>query len=196
MKHSTIMCGAIAFLSASALSGIALAGACKTGMTWGYVGKSVNASNVTVTGAIYVSCHSTVGGIDCNPTTGDTTCRKALPILCTYRDPVYPNTFPIPANVAEPNSPYGNWAGEVVGTTPPARPCIDLDGTLNGPKGVNAFCVAQFGPNWRVAEFHDGSVHGGVGWGFQAHGGIGQVGRRFWVDINDQPNGPCWNDQK
>jgi hypothetical protein len=194
MKHSTIMCGAVAFVAASALTGVAFAGACQTGMTWGYVTKSVNSVPVVVTGSIYVSCHSTVGGIDCNPSTGDSKCTKALPILCTYRDPT---AFPQPLDVdTTPDSPYDNWSGEVVGTTKPVRPCKDLDGTLNGANGVNAYCRAEFGAGWSVAEFHDGSVGGGVGWGFNAHGGVGNAKKRFWVDINDQPNGPCWNDSK
>jgi hypothetical protein len=195
LKHSPFMFGTMAILAASTLSGAALAGACKTGMTWGFVRTSVNGNNVPVTGAIDVSCHSTVGGIDCNPTNGDSKCTKAMPILCTYRDPAYPNTFPQPTDVdTAGDSPYDNWAGEVVGTTNAVRPCIDLDGTLNGPNGVNAYCRAEFGPNWSVAEFHDGVIGGGVGWGFQAFGGLGNVRKRFWLDINSAPNGPCWDD--
>src|SRR5205085_5170584 len=117
--------------------------------------------------------------------------RKALPILCTYRDPAYPSNFPVPTGVAITDPFYYAWAGEVVATSKPVRPCIDLNGTLSAAK---AYCQAEFGPNWDVAEFHDSSVSGGGGWDFLAYGGVmNPQGKHFWVDIKDQPNATCWN---
>ena len=52
---------------------------------------------------------------------------------------------------------------------------------------ANALCVNEFGPGWRVAEFHDG-----WGWHFQAFGGVGNPAQKFWVHISDQPGARCW----
>lgn len=191
MTRTSLGVGLTTVVAILALSGTAFGGACKTGMTWKWQQKAVNASNVAETGAISVGCSG------CDATNGDMACKKAEPILCTYRDPAYPSTFPVPSGVNISNPFYYGWAGEVVATTKPVRPCEDLDGYGNGNgtlSAAKAYCQAEFGPNWDVAEFHDASVSGGGGWDFLAYGGVmNPQARRFWVDINDQPNATCWN---
>ena len=193
MKYKSIGVGITAVLTVFALSGTAFGGACTTGMTWAYQGKVDNSLGADETGAISVGCGS-LKGVECNASNGDTSCKRAHPILCTYRDPSGSAlaNFPIPTGVSITDPFYYGWAGEVVATSKPVRPCIDLNGTLSAAK---AYCQAEFGANWDVAEFHDSQVSGGGGgWDFYAYGGVmDPAGQRFWVDINDQPNGTCWN---
>jgi len=81
-------------------------------------------------------------------------------------------------------SQYHQWSGGVVATTDPisGNSFADVD-------EVDKFCVDNFGDGWRVAEFHDG-----WGWYFKAYGNVGENfdNSRFWVDINDQTDGTCW----
>ncbi|HEV8238737.1 MAG TPA: hypothetical protein VGS57_05175 [Thermoanaerobaculia bacterium] len=142
-------------------------GCAPKGMTWAFAG--VNAP----TGTVRVACSN------CNPTTGDTPCSTPLPLLCIRKSG---NGFPLPKPMGVNNSNQNSlWSGGVIGTTAPVVPPPTL-------VAANALCVQQFGTDWRVAEFHDG-----WGWGFQAYGGVGNQALRFWVDINDQSNGKCWN---
>ena len=142
-------------------------GCAPKGMTWAFGG--VN----TPTGTVRVACSN------CNPTTGDTPCSTPLPMLCIRKSGA---GFPLPKPLSVNNTDQNSlWSGGVIGTTAPLVPPTTL-------AAANAVCVQQFGSDWRVAEFHDG-----WGWGFQAYGGIGYPASRFWVDINDQPNGKCWH---
>ena len=201
MKRTSIGVGLTTVLAVLALSGTAFGGACKTGMTWVWQQKAVNSASPAVaeTGVISVGCNSWSGKGSCDATNGDTACKKALPILCTYRDPSGSalTNFPLPTGVDNSNPFYYGWAGEVVATSKPVRPCTDLAGYGNGNgtlSAAKAFCQAEFGPNWDVAEFHDSAVSGGGGWDFHAYGGVmNPQSTHFWVDINDQPNGTCWN---
>jgi hypothetical protein len=152
------------------------AGKCKQtagtkGMTW------LHSASTAPTGVITVGCSG------CNPYQGDTACNQALPLLCIYK-PTPP--FPVP--------PGGSlWSGGVVATTAPIA-----GNTFAHSTDATNYCKAQFGsslppsvPNWRVAEFHEGG-----GWNFQAYGGTVSAptvpSTRFWVHINDQPAGNCW----
>ena len=57
---------------------------------------------------------------------------------------------------------------------------------------ANQACTAEFGKGWRVAEHHD-IISGSSGWMFSAYGNVGTLGKRFWTDIRNQPNGVCWD---
>ena len=187
MKFSSavLSCGV---LSAAIASSAAIAGNCSTGLTFVYQQKSVNSVGQPVTGAIQIGCYGTK--FSCDPRNGDTKCKKALPILCKFQDPAYPANFPQPQNVYVPDANHA-WAAEVVGTTLPVQPCgQQVGGTLSG---ANAYCEQEFGPNWRVVEWHDSQISGGSGTDLQVFGGVGNEKSHFWVDINDQPNGTCWN---
>jgi len=128
------------------------------------------------TGIVAVGCG---GGDfeDCNPYHGDTVCTEALPVLCFNE-----MDAPRPFSIGDSNQ-YMRWSGGLVHTTAP------YTGTeLTTLAEANAVCVHELGPDWRVAEFHDG-----WGWNFLAYGNVGDPSLRFWVDINDQPNGTCWD---
>ena len=146
----------------------------KKGMTWFHT-----ASNATY-GTITVGC-GPAGPNRCDPAHGDTLCTQQLPVLCIYKPP---GGFPLPVGLPVPNE-YNRWSGGVVATTPPHA------GTFKDSAAVTAYCKATFGDGWRVAEFHDG-----VYWNFQAYGGTVSAptvpSTRFWVHINDQKDGNCW----
>jgi hypothetical protein len=136
------------------------------GMTWKFLGAN------TTTGTISVGCSN------CNGYQGDTPCTTALPILCIKKSGA---GFPLPKPASVDNSnQYYQWSGGVVGTTKPTVPPAKRS-------DANALCVREFGPDWRVAEHHDG-----WGWHFQAYGGVGNQASSFWADINDQPGATCW----
>jgi len=144
------------------------------GMTW----KKINTDDVA--GVAAVGCGS--GSEECDPYNGDEFCSAELPVLCFYPD----SNLTIPDSVTAPNQ-YSRWANGVVGTTPPVSPIQENFDVL---ADVNAYCAAQFGPEWRIAEFHEG-----WGWNFKSYGNVGEVVARFWVNINDQSNGNCWAQQ-
>jgi hypothetical protein len=85
------------------------------------------------------------------------------------------------------------WAGGVVATTQPiaGNQFTHISLLTTPPSDANSFCALQFGPGWRVAEFHDG-----WGWNFQAYGGTVSApavpSTHFWVHINDQQSANCW----
>lgn len=135
------------------------------GMTW--VQKATDAT----TGVATVGCDGL-----CDPIDGDTECTTALPLLCT-------SELNAPAPASGSFSQYYMWSGNVIATTPPVSPLADGLSTISD---ANAVCASEFGPGWRVAEFHDGWA-----WNFLAYGNTG-ASERFWVDIDDQPNGRCW----
>jgi hypothetical protein len=160
------------------------AAAIKKGMTWGVY------PHDPVTGAANVSCQGAPASPNpnqgaCDPYTGDTPGTKRLPVLCFNK-----LGMPNPVSNVSPPSDAGYWSGGVIATTPAVSPIAM--GWLNQPRAlVDAYCAAQFGPGWQVAEFHMGQ---NKGWKFGAYGNVGKPGKeRFWVHINDQPNGNVWN---
>lgn len=150
------------------LSAFALTAAPQKGVTWRYV--STNAT----TGTISVGCANSCDGYH-----GDTPCTEPLPLLCIRKSgPGFP--LPLPTGVDNSNQ-YYKWSGGVIATTAPLVPPATL-------AAANNVCSTQFGPDWRVAEHHDG-----WGWSFQAYGGVGNQAKRFWIHVNDQPNALCWH---
>jgi hypothetical protein len=140
------------------------------GMTWGKYGAD------PITGVLQVGCQP--GSFDCDPYHGDTSCSTPLPVLCKN-----PLALPEPATFTVSPDAKHVWSGNVVATTPAVAPAA---AGLNSRAAVNAYCAAEFGAGWEVAEFHDG-----WGWNFTAYGNVGTA-PRFWVDINNQPDGNCW----
>lgn len=132
-------------------------------------------------GVIDVGCGHTPGaGNQCNPRTGDTPCSAKIPVLCLLN-----TKLKQPRSLHIPNK-YHQWSGSVIATSAPVA-----GSKFKTLAQVNTFCQQQFGSNWTVAEFHQG-----WGWYFKAYGNVGsnynQSRRRFWIDINDQPNATCW----
>jgi len=141
------------------------------GMTW------IHSTSNSQVGTITVGCSG------CNPYQGDTPCSQQMPLLCIYKPTP---AFPPPVNLNNTDL-YNLWAGGVVATAQPVA-----GNAFVNIAAANAYCAAQFGTGWRVAEFHDG-----WGWNFQAYGGTVSApavpSTRFWVNINDQSAGNCWS---
>lgn len=163
------------------------------GMSWG---SYENAA--TGAGIVFVGCHGkprTEQG-SCDAYVGDTACSTPLPPLCLRVD-----GRPRPAGLitgkgyAMPPDFYAGWAqGEVRAGKPVAG------SQLRSQADADARCAAQFGPGWRLAEFHDavreGSGENGEparhgGWNFYAAGQLDPA-TRYWVANNDKPAN-CWN---
>jgi hypothetical protein len=176
------------------------------GMTWGAM-----PSDKLPAGAVWMGCHGQPrDGItqphadSCNPYKGDASCRLALPILCIQKDgSTFEAAFPPNSNATSESAKAekdrsattlndivtdGWGAGSVASTEPVA-------GFVIGSLALaTARCEKEFGPGWRMAEFHDGQGGQG-GWGFVAKRGARLDTRlRHWVHINNQP-GNCWNNK-
>lgn len=153
----------------------------KKGMTWGVY------PHDPVTGAANVSCQGapnapTSSGA-CDPYNGDTPASTALPVLCFN-----PLRLPNPVPSLNPPSDPGYWSGGVIATTAAKSPAAE--GWAQRSQ-VDAYCAAQFGPGWVLADFHRGQ---GKGWKFGAYGNVGKPGtERFWVNIKDQAQGNVWS---
>ncbi len=145
----------------------------KKGMTWGLRDPQPEPVN----GVVHLGCNDKFGN-KCEPYKGDTLCKTKLPILC-----INPMRLQKPQNLTE--SRWDKWSGGIVGTTNPMAAPDKLS-------VANAACKAEFGNGWRVAQHHDAAA-GRSGWMFSAYGNVGTKGKRFWTDIDDQPNGVCWN---
>ena len=141
---------------------VATCGGAKKGMTW------IRGASNAQTGTITVGCSG------CDAYHGDTVCTDLRPLLCISKPTP---AIPLPANVSNAD-PKNLWSGGIVATTQPVA-------GMNR-SAADSYCQAQFGPGWRVAEFHDG-----WGWNFQAYGGTVNPPTRFWVHINDQPDANC-----
>lgn len=129
-------------------------------------------------GAVDVGCASGEGA--CDAYVGDMPCDVALPLLCFH-----PIEAALPEGVDD--SQYHRWSGGYVRLSKAVSPHDDGIATV---ADADAVCAEAFGPGWRIAEFHDG-----WGWNFGALGtleGIEPVTDRFWVHIDDQPDGVCW----
>jgi hypothetical protein len=152
----------------------------KMGMTW------VHSASNAQTGTITVGCRPT-GSSACDPIHGDTLCTELRPLLCIYK-PAPP--FQVPAGVNNSDQ-YNRWSGGVVATTQPVAGSTFAHISATPGTDANSYCATQFGPGWRVAEFHDG-----WGWNFQAYGGTVSAptvpSTRFWVHVNDQRDANCW----
>lgn len=142
------------------------------GMTWGTYRVD------PITGVLQVGCQPANATGDCDAYHGDTSCSTELPVLCKRV-----LGLPQPATFTWPPDATHVWSGNVVATTPPIAPAT---AGLTTRAAVNAYCAAEFGPGWEVAEHHDG-----WGWNFTAYGNVGTA-PRFWVDIDDQPDATCW----
>ncbi|MCK5917863.1 MAG: hypothetical protein KAG34_05530 [Cocleimonas sp.] len=145
----------------------------RKGMTW------KKNSIDQISGVVDVGCGN--GNQKCNPTQGDRMCHVKLPILCKRA-----LGLPKPASLIIPNK-YHKWSKNVIATTPKISPnSLAPAGQRPTLAQANQYCKSQFGSGWKVAEFHDG-----WGWNFKAYGNTGRS-KRFWVNINDKPNGNCW----
>ena len=135
--------------------------------------------------SIGLSCHGEPKQMDrpnqgaCNPYQGDTSCRTVLPVLC-----VKATGAAKPEGVVD--SFYQGWVSGSLAATAPVMGAVLESSELGAAR-----CAAEFGPGWRMAEFHDGQG----GWGLQGvKGSEFSPNTRYWVHINDQ-RGNCWDSE-
>jgi hypothetical protein len=120
------------------------------------------------------------GDRGCDPHVGDTSCQISLPLLCFAEQRL---SAPTELSTAPDGLGTRRWSGGQVAASAPVRG--DRFSTIDD---ADRYCARQFGPEWRVADFH----LGGRGFGFAAKlRGDGFSGR-YWVDIRDQPYATCW----
>jgi len=122
-----------------------------------------------------------LGPTDCNPFTGDQPCERELPLLC-HIDRQTPAPRYSDSDGFELRTQ--RWSGGEVAATPPVS-----GGSFKTISDADRYCAAQFGKNWRVAEWHIG----GRGWGFSAKAGGRVFSGAYWIDIRNQPYATCWS---
>lgn len=132
------------------------------------------------TGVITMGSTTTNDGTESNPYCGDTVCSTPLPLLCTQK-----------TNAAMPSgASSAYWIGGDVSAT---APIAGNDPALANQAAADAYCAAEFGAGWEMAEHHDSPR----GWYIQAlqDRGIDQnnTQQRYWAAIRDQSRGNCWN---
>jgi hypothetical protein len=133
-----------------------------------------------LSGAVRATCYAPPRDEPfCDPFVGDTPCDTALPLAC-YRagDASFPAS--LSGTPSEQNARF--WIGGELRLTTPL-PADRFDSI----EEANAFCRAEFGEDWRVADFH----LSGRGFDIQAIG-PSQYQGRVWLDIRDQPYATCW----
>lgn len=186
----------------SALLGLGLVAFASTAMAAGGMGLTLGKySHDPVLGIDHIG-HNSVG----NPYTGDTACTAKRPVLCVRVD----GSARPPYDVAPEQAFYQGWVEGHFSTTKP------IPGTLLTSQAAgDAQCKKYLGPNWRMAEWHDGKYVDGMNasthyystgysaspWpasgtppGGHSMWGYGNVrdDTRYWAAVNDN-NGNCWN---
>lgn len=162
---------------AQAVAGASGGSASDTSATANHAGMTWRVINQRADGVVRVGRDDVTNAYD-----GDTPAGQALPLLCLLVD-----NSPVPAGIT-PDF-YNGWARGWVGLTPAVA------GTSLTSRAVaDAWCAANFGAGWRMAEHHDGwygNPQQQGGWYFWARGVIPSQ-TRFWVAIDDQLANP-WN---
>ena len=182
----------------------------KYGMTWGYWGYTELAQelfHVSCSGTPYIPPYAPykANAGQCNPYSGDTPCNATLPLLCISPQSFNRPCYPIQCGPhAMPKEFYCGWTEGLLLLSDPV-----LGLALTSRKTADLICSNQYGPEFRMAEFHDGKYiigmdetndcltswpagpKAGGGWGYYGYGVKGPRWTRFWVAIDDQP-GNCW----
>jgi hypothetical protein len=128
----------------------------------------------------------------CNLTQGDSSCRTALPVLCVLKDGSTAESVGLTSTAKAEGGEagfnlYAGWVGGTLGATAPVAGFV-----IGSLAQANARCVAELGPGWRMAEFHDAA--GSTGSGLVGKRGTGLTSQqtRHWVHVNDQ-KANCWD---
>lgn len=113
----------------------------------------------------------------CDPRTGDRVCTAPGPIAC-YHDGIRT----APASLSAIGVPETAFVGGEVRLSRPVR-----GNSFAHLTDANQFCVASFGPGWRVLSYHEGGGGGVVSYSHIA------PRTRALVNIRDQQYGNCWD---
>lgn len=115
-----------------------------------------------------------------DPFVGDEPCSKRLPLLC-YADRDSPAPEGLPPPMLTDTARHWN-GGELAATTPVRGDSFRM------VTEADARCAAEFGREWRTAEWADGGFMGS----FAGKAGGRRFSGRYWVDIRGQPYATCW----
>ncbi|MEN0651736.1 MULTISPECIES: hypothetical protein [Hyphobacterium] len=115
----------------------------------------------------------------CNPFVGNTPCGTELPIACFRPTNARSPDFEA---IGLPRHSVRDWTGGDFALTTP----VPANRFANRGD-ADAYCRAEFGEEWRVADWH----LNGRGFDFFATGPADYEGR-VWIDIRDQPYATCW----
>lgn len=132
---------------------------------------------------VSVSCRGEPSQVDrpyndgCNPQQGDTSCRTVLPVLCMKQ-----GTVALPPN--GDSSLYPGWMGGSLAATQPVMGAI-----LESETYASAMCEAEYGPGWRMAEYVEAGVNGGMQ---GVRSSVFGANNRLWVLSKTNPAN-CWN---
>lgn len=130
------------------------------------------------TDLVSVFCNTAERENHCSVYKGDTVCEAELPVAC-FADRGYslPKTL-----YNDPINLDHSWsAGDVKFSDP-------ISGnTIKSQKDGHNLCQRTFGPEYRLANIHDGAQVGG----FVAYGNADNVSQ-VWIDSNLELYGNCW----
>lgn len=115
-----------------------------------------------------------------DPFVGDEPCSKRLPLLC-YADRASPAPEALPP--PGPLDTTRHWNGGELAATAPVR-----GDTFRTVTEADARCAAEFGREWRTAEWGDGGLMGS----FAGKAGGRRFSGRYWIDVRGQPYATCW----
>lgn len=126
---------------------------------------------------INLSCFD--GNMDgkCNPYTGDTSCDTRLPLAC-FKE----GLEPVPEIFTHGTIKY-SWSGGYVKLTDPVR-----GDDFNNQDEGHAYCRAEFGEKWRMANLADGASN-------DVFTAIGEAPdhQQVWVDSKTEIYSNCWS---
>ncbi len=147
---------------------------------------------------------SRIGCAGCGSYSGDTSCSIALPVLCVKLDGSSRPPYNVPTSSgALTDEYYSGWLEGQANITAPIA-----GSSFTGLADADAYCAAQLGTGYRMAEFHDGRYVVGMSstayygstwpsttsrgaWTFFAPGQL-STSSRLWTYIDDQ-NANCWD---
>jgi len=125
---------------------------------------------------VLLNCADQEGRGHCDPYVGDTACGMALPLAC-----LNPQNLPVPEEALDFIDEMA-WTGAGIRFTPPL-----VGETIMTQSQGHAQCAAQFGPDWRMMNIHDGlMVQSIIGRGESPYPA------QAWIDSPDQQYGNCW----
>lgn len=169
----------------------------RLGLTWSWIHRVDNI------GEDAVGCDNFVN--TCNAYSGDTSCDRALPILCvSQRNYARPPYNPIiKQGSAMSVEFYNGWSGGDFATTQPV-----VGNSILSLSHANKICSDSFGREFIAVHHHLGKYYPGMSstayyyntwpsftysgaWNLYAYGNVPR-NTRFWTFINDQ-RANCWN---
>ena len=127
-------------------------------------------------GISFLACSVDRSQRACSPFSGDRLCSVPGPIAC-YRD-----GNRAPPSVIERGTNSTAFVGGEVRLSKPER-----GDRFPNLRSADAFCREQFGPDWRVLNYHEGGGGSIVSYSKIA------PGTRALVNIEDQQYGNCWD---